>query len=98
MPRSRDTRDRVLDQHSFSKDDGTGAKVRLSLWNHPGDGIYETFARCQKLVGVTEFLYGRRGRWSKVSRFRQEQTRRVTGAAAEKPLAHPRIYCIESRC
>jgi len=37
--------DRVLDQHSFSRDDGTGAKVRLSLWNHPGDGVYGMFAR-----------------------------------------------------
>jgi len=48
--------DRVLDQKSFSKDDGTGAKVRLSLWNHPGDGIYGMFARCHKLVDSVEQL------------------------------------------
>jgi ectoine hydroxylase len=48
--------DRVLDQHSFSKDDGSGAKVRLSLWNHPGDGIYGMFARCRKLVDSVEQL------------------------------------------
>lgn len=48
--------DRVLDQHSFSRDDGTGAKVRLSLWNHPGEGIYGMFARCHKLVDSVEQL------------------------------------------
>ena len=48
--------DRVLDQHSFSRDDGTGASVRLSLWNHPGDGIYGMFARCHKLVESVEQL------------------------------------------
>jgi len=46
----------VLDQHSFSRDDGTGAKVRLSLWNHPGDGIYGMFARCHTLVDSVEQL------------------------------------------
>src|SRR6266404_7461803 len=50
--------DRALDAHSFSKDDGSGAKVRLSLWNHPGDGIYGMFARCQKLVDSVEQLLG----------------------------------------
>ncbi len=50
--------DRVLDQHSFSRDDGTGAKVRLSLWNHPGEGIYGMFARCRKLVDPVEQLLG----------------------------------------
>ena len=48
--------DRQLDQHSFSRDDGTGASVRLSLWNHPGDGIYGMFARCRKLVDSVEQL------------------------------------------
>ena len=32
--------DRALDEHSFGRDDGEGGRVRLSLWNHPGDGIY----------------------------------------------------------
>ena len=50
--------DRVLDQHSFKRDDGTGADVRLSLWNHPGDGIYGMFARCHKLVDSVEQLLG----------------------------------------
>ena len=46
--------DRALDQHSFSKDDGKGAKIRLSLWNHPGEGIYGMFARCHKLLSHLE--------------------------------------------
>ncbi len=50
--------DKMLDEHSFSRDDGTGAKVRLSLWNHPGDGIYGMFARCHKLVDSVEQLLG----------------------------------------
>ena len=24
--------------------------MRLSLWNHPGDGIYGMFARCERIV------------------------------------------------
>ncbi|MEO6738849.1 MAG: phytanoyl-CoA dioxygenase family protein [Chthoniobacteraceae bacterium] len=50
--------DRVMDEHSFSRDDGTGASVRLSLWNHPGEGIYGMFARCKKLVDSVEQLLG----------------------------------------
>ncbi|MEI8107495.1 MAG: phytanoyl-CoA dioxygenase family protein [Verrucomicrobiota bacterium] len=50
--------DRALDQNAFSKDDGSGAKIRLSLWNHPGDGVYGMFARCQKLVDPVETLLG----------------------------------------
>jgi ectoine hydroxylase-related dioxygenase (phytanoyl-CoA dioxygenase family) len=32
--------------------------VRLSLWNHPGDGIYGMFARCQRMVKSCEQLLG----------------------------------------
>ena len=42
--------DRVLDKHSFGRADGEGGTVRLSLWNHPGDGIYGMFARCERMV------------------------------------------------
>jgi len=41
--------DKTLDDHSFGKDDGEGGNVRLSLWNHPGEGIYGAFARCDRL-------------------------------------------------
>jgi hypothetical protein len=43
--------DRALDEHSFAKDDG---EVRLSLWNHPGEGIYGMFARCRRIADACE--------------------------------------------
>ena len=46
--------DRALDQHAFGKADGEGGQVRLSLWNHPGDGIYGMFARCRRMVDACE--------------------------------------------
>ena len=48
--------DKTLDDHAFGRDDGEGGTVRLSLWNHPGDGIYGAFARCNRLVGAAEQL------------------------------------------
>jgi hypothetical protein len=48
--------DRELDQHSFSRADGEGGEVRLSLWNHPGDTIYGMFARCESIVNSAERL------------------------------------------
>ena len=52
------TSDHAMDQASSTRDDGTGAHVRLSLWNHPGDGIYGMFARCHRLVDAVEDLLG----------------------------------------
>jgi ectoine hydroxylase len=48
--------DRVLDQHSFSRADGEGGTVRLSLWNHPTDTIYGMIARSESIVGSAEKL------------------------------------------
>src|ERR1035438_3611851 len=50
--------DRELDQHSFSRGDGEGGQVRLSLWNHPGDTIYGMFARCESIVNSAAKLLG----------------------------------------
>jgi ectoine hydroxylase len=50
--------DMALDKAATTMDDGKGHAVRLSLWNHPGDGIYGMFARCKKLVGQVEKLLG----------------------------------------
>jgi hypothetical protein len=50
--------DRELDQRSFGRADGEGGVVRLSLWNHPGDGIYGMFARCERVVRSAERLLG----------------------------------------
>ncbi len=49
--------DHAMDQASSSMDDGEGHDVRLSLWNHPGEGIYGMVARCHRVVdGVEELL------------------------------------------
>jgi ectoine hydroxylase len=50
--------DHELDRHAFGRADGEGGVVRLSLWNHPGDGIYGMFARCERLVRSAERLLG----------------------------------------
>ena len=50
--------DRALDEHSFGRADGEGGTVRLSLWNHPGDTIYGTIARCESVVNSAEKLLG----------------------------------------
>ena len=46
--------DNEMDKSSSERDDGEGNAVRLALWNHPGDGIYGMFARCQKMVDRVE--------------------------------------------
>ncbi|HYO83051.1 MAG TPA: phytanoyl-CoA dioxygenase family protein [Bryobacteraceae bacterium] len=48
--------DRDLDKHSFGRGDGEGGKVRLSLWNHPGDTIYGMVARCESMVRSAEAI------------------------------------------
>ncbi len=50
--------DNDLDKRSFGRADGEGGVVRLSLWNHPGDGIYGMFARCERMVRSSEKLLG----------------------------------------
>jgi ectoine hydroxylase len=50
--------DRALDEHSYGRDDGEGGRVRLSLWNHPGEGIYGMFARCRRMVDACEQILG----------------------------------------
>ena len=50
--------DNELDKRSFGRADGEGGVVRLSLWNHPGDGIYGMFARCERMVRRCEKLLG----------------------------------------
>ncbi len=48
--------DRALDEHAYAVSDGEGGQIRLSLWNHPGDGIYGMFARCRRIVDSAERL------------------------------------------
>ncbi|MCA9267924.1 MAG: phytanoyl-CoA dioxygenase family protein [Planctomycetales bacterium] len=46
--------DKTLDEHSYARGDAEGGEVRLSLWNHPGEGIYGAFARCERMVATAE--------------------------------------------
>lgn len=48
--------DRALDEHSFDRGDGEGGRVRLALWNHPGEGIYGAIARSRRVVDSVEQL------------------------------------------
>ena len=50
--------DKQLDAHSFGRKDDEGGVIRLSLWNHPGDGIYGMFARSRSIVDSAELLLG----------------------------------------
>ena len=50
--------DHELDKRSFGRADGEGGTVRLSLWNHPGDGVYGMFARCERVVRSAEKILG----------------------------------------
>ena len=50
--------DNAMDKASSSMDDGQGNDVRLALWNHPGDGVYGMFARCNRVVDSVEQLLG----------------------------------------
>ena len=48
--------DRSLDEHAIGRHDGEGGTIRLSLWNHPGEGIYGMFARSRRIVDTAEHL------------------------------------------
>nr|MDQ3001139.1 phytanoyl-CoA dioxygenase family protein [Fibrobacterota bacterium] len=50
--------DRELDAHSSGRADGEGGTVRLSVWNHPGEGIYGAVARCRRIVDSMEKILG----------------------------------------
>jgi ectoine hydroxylase len=50
--------DHELDRRAFGRADGEDGKVRLSLWNHPGESIYGMFARCERVVRSAEKLLG----------------------------------------
>jgi ectoine hydroxylase len=54
----RDTakRDREIDARGYGRSDGAGGSVRLSLWNHPPDGLYGLFSRNRRIVDRVEQL------------------------------------------
>lgn len=56
--RERARHDKQLDDHSIQRADGAGGVSRLAIWNHPGNGIYGMFARCEPMVGLAQQLLG----------------------------------------
>ena len=48
--------DRELDRRSQGRADGEGGSVRMSLWNHPGNGIYGMVARSVRIVDSMEAI------------------------------------------
>ena len=49
-------RDKELERHAFDRADGEGGRVRLSLWNHPGDDVYGVLSRTARVVERAEQL------------------------------------------
>ena len=50
--------DAVMQNHAMAIRDAEGRRTNLSLWNHPGDDIYGTIARSERIVDATEQLLG----------------------------------------
>ena len=46
-------KDATLQSHAMAVRDSAGRKTNLSLWNHPGDDIYGTIARSERIVDST---------------------------------------------
>ena len=40
--------------HAYLKADGEGGRVRMALWNHPGDDLYGMFSRSRRIVDAAE--------------------------------------------
>ena len=51
-------KDATLQSHAMAVRDAAGRKTNLSLWNHPGDDLYGTIARSERVVDATEQLLG----------------------------------------
>jgi len=44
--------------NAHGRSDGHGARVKVSLWNHPGDDVCGMVARCEKVAGTMQELLG----------------------------------------
>ena len=53
--------DRQMNQKSFGRADGEGGTVRLTLWNHPGNGIYGMYGPLQSRRQCDGAVARRRG-------------------------------------
>lgn len=50
--------DRELEKNAYGRKDASGAVSKLALWNEPGDDLYGTIARCERIVSTMETLLG----------------------------------------
>ncbi|XP_078581402.1 L-proline trans-4-hydroxylase-like isoform X2 [Branchiostoma floridae x Branchiostoma japonicum] len=50
--------DEGIIRYAFGRDDGEGGKIRMVLWNQPGNDITGVMARCEKIAGTMEKLLG----------------------------------------
>jgi len=50
--------DKAIADHAYGRADAEGGRVRLALWNQPGDDVYGMFARCRSVVESAELLLG----------------------------------------
>ncbi len=50
--------DTLIRNKDFGVADREGKPVRLTVWNHPGDDIWGTVSRCNRIVGAAEQLLG----------------------------------------
>ena len=50
--------DNQIDRRAFGRDDGEGGRVRLAVWNQPGDSLYGMVARSARVVDSMEALLG----------------------------------------
>ena len=50
--------DKEIEKNSFTTADDEGGKVRLSLWNYPGDDIYGRVVRSRRMVDTMQSLLG----------------------------------------
>lgn len=50
--------DDALNANARDIEDTIGQKIKLALWNHPGDDIFGLVARCHRVVDTAEALLG----------------------------------------
>jgi hypothetical protein len=50
--------DANMQKHAFGVEDTSGRKSRLSLWNHPGDDLFGTVSKTERIVDRMEAFLG----------------------------------------
>lgn len=50
--------DPAIREHAYGRRDAAGRESRLAVWNHPGDDIWGTVARSERIVEAMERLLG----------------------------------------